>query len=82
MSSESNITKPFCRLIKFERLLPKGLAHRAEDSTILLVAPLSGHHSTLLRDTVRALLPNHNVFITDWTDGRIVPIVGRSVPSG
>lgn len=68
------VTKPFCRLIKFERLLPKSLAHRAEDSTILLVAPLSGHHSTLLRDTVRALLPNHNVFITDWTDGRIVPV--------
>ncbi len=68
------VTKPFCRLIKFERLLPKNLAHRAEDSTILLVAPLSGHHSTLLRDTVRALLPNHNVFITDWTDGRIVPV--------
>jgi poly(3-hydroxybutyrate) depolymerase len=68
------LTKPFCRLIKFERLLPKGLAHRADDSTILLVAPLSGHHSTLLRDTVRALLPNHNVYITDWVDARTVPL--------
>ena len=68
------LTKPFCRLIKFERLLPKGLTGHADDSTILLVAPLSGHHSTLLRDTVRALLPKHNVYITDWVDGRTVPM--------
>ena len=37
-------------------------------------APLSGHHSTLLRDTVRALLPHHNVYITDWVDARMVPM--------
>jgi poly(3-hydroxybutyrate) depolymerase len=40
----------------------------------LLVAPLSGHHSTLLRDTVRGLLPLHDVYITDWTDARMVPL--------
>jgi poly(3-hydroxybutyrate) depolymerase len=67
------ITKPFCRLIKFERLLPKALADRADDPTVLLVAPLSGHHATLLRDTVRALLPDHNVYLTDWLDARHVP---------
>jgi len=33
-----------------------------------LVAPLSGHHATLLRDTVRAFLPDFNVYITDWLD--------------
>jgi poly(3-hydroxybutyrate) depolymerase len=38
------------------------------------VAPLSGHHSTLLRDTVRSLLHDHKVFITDWTDARMVPL--------
>jgi poly(3-hydroxybutyrate) depolymerase len=68
------ISKPFCNLLKFERLLPRSLAHRADDPTILVFAPLSGHHSTLLRDTVRALLPDHNVYITDWIDARMVPI--------
>jgi poly(3-hydroxybutyrate) depolymerase len=38
------------------------------------VAPLSGHHATLLRDTVKALLPNQDVFITDWIDARMVPL--------
>jgi poly(3-hydroxybutyrate) depolymerase len=37
---------------------------------VLIVAPLSGHHATLLRDTVRALLPDHKVWITDWIDAR------------
>ena len=68
------ITKPFCRLLKFERLLPKALADRADDPTVLIVAPLSGHHATLLRDTVRAMLPDHNVYITDWLDARHVPV--------
>ena len=40
---------------------------------MLLVAPLSGHHATLLRDTVRALLPHHEVYVTDWVDARMVP---------
>jgi len=68
------LSKPFCRLLKFERLLPKALAHRADDPTMLVFAPLSGHHSTLLRDTVRGLLPDHNVYITDWIDARMVPM--------
>ena len=40
---------------------------------MLVVAPLSGHHSTLLRDTVRTLLADHKVYITDWIDARMVP---------
>ena len=40
---------------------------------VLIVAPLSGHHSTLLRDTVKSLLTGHKVFIVDWTDARMVP---------
>ena len=62
--------KPFCNLIHFSRdLAPE----RAKDPRVLLVAPLSGHHATLLRDTVRALLPNHDVYVTDWIDARMVP---------
>lgn len=64
---ETEYTKPFCNLIHFKRKT------RQKDSTILLVAPLSGHHATLLRDTVRALLPEHNVYVTDWLDARMVP---------
>jgi poly(3-hydroxybutyrate) depolymerase len=62
--------KPFCNLVHFTREKsdnPEG------DPRILLAAPLSGHHSTLLRDTVRALLPNHEVYVTDWVDARMVP---------
>lgn len=67
------LEKPFCRLVHFERQLPEGVQAR-NDPKIMLVAPLSGHHSTLLRDTVRALLPDHEVFITDWIDARLVPL--------
>ena len=45
-----------------------------KDPKVLLVAPLSGHHATLLRDTVRALLPAHDVYVTDWIDARMVPL--------
>ena len=68
------LSRPFCKLRKFERLLPKGLASRANDPVVLLVAPLSGHHATLLRDTVRALIADHNVYVTDWIDARQVPL--------
>jgi poly(3-hydroxybutyrate) depolymerase len=67
------LEKPFCKLIHFERQLPAGAPGR-NDPKIMLVAPLSGHHATLLRDTVRTLLPNHEVFITDWIDARMVPL--------
>ena len=66
------ISKPFCNLVKFERLMPPALADRPKDPTVLVVAPLSGHYATLLRDTVRALLPDHDVYITDWIDARLV----------
>ncbi|ASU39402.1 polyhydroxyalkanoate depolymerase [Herbaspirillum sp. meg3] len=66
-------TKPFCRLIHFRKDLDAKQLAALRQPTVLLVAPLSGHHSTLLRDTVRGLLPNHDVYITDWTDARMVP---------
>jgi poly(3-hydroxybutyrate) depolymerase len=70
------ITKPFCRLLRFKRFSdnPRVLDVMKTQPTVLVVAPLSGHHSTLLRDTVRQLLVDHKVFITDWTDARTVPV--------
>ena len=69
------IQKPFCRLLRFKRFTdnPEALAKMKSQPTVLVVAPLSGHHATLLRETVRALLKDHKVFITDWTDARMVP---------
>jgi poly(3-hydroxybutyrate) depolymerase len=69
------LSKPFCRLLRFKRFTdrPEVLAKMKAQPTVLVVAPLSGHHSTLLRDTVKSLLQDHKVFITDWTDARMVP---------
>jgi poly(3-hydroxybutyrate) depolymerase len=68
--------KPFCRLLRFKRFTdqPEALERMKNQPTVLVVAPLSGHHSTLLRDTVRSLLQDHKVYITDWTDARMVPL--------
>ena len=66
------VDKPFCRLLHFRRDL--GSQRGRADPTVLLVAPLSGHHATLLRDTVRTLLPDHDVYVTDWVDARMVPL--------
>jgi len=67
---EVALDKPFCRLLHFKR----HLAAPRQDPRVLVVAPLSGHHATLLRDTVRALIPDHEVWITDWVDARLVPL--------
>ena len=63
--------KPFCRLLRFARDLPLG----AVQPRILIVAPMSGHYATLLRGTVAAFLPHYDVYITDWTNARMVPKV-------
>ena len=70
------IDKPFCRLLRFKRFTDnaEALTRMKTQPTVLVVAPLSGHHSTLLRDTVKSLLHDHKVFITDWTDARMVPV--------
>lgn len=64
------LRRPFCDLVAFERDLPAG-APRGPG--VLVFAPLSGHHATLLRETVRTMLPHHDVWITDWRDARLVP---------
>jgi poly(3-hydroxybutyrate) depolymerase len=63
--------KTFCQLIHFDRALPPKTAAQPK---VLIVAPMSGHYATLLRGTVEAFLPTHEVFITDWVDARMVPI--------
>lgn len=68
------VDTPFCNLLHFRRQLPARFAKRNPDPRVLLVAPLSGHHATLLRDTVRAMLPEHDIWITDWKDARNVPL--------
>jgi poly(3-hydroxybutyrate) depolymerase len=67
--------KPFCRLLRFKRYADdaKTLQTMQAQPSVLVVAPLSGHHATLLRDTVRTLLQHHTVYITDWVDARMVP---------
>ncbi|UXI66878.1 polyhydroxyalkanoate depolymerase [Tahibacter amnicola] len=69
------LAKPFCKLIRFKRFTddPATVADLKDDPVVLVVAPLSGHHATLLRDTVRTLLQDHKVYITDWIDARMVP---------
>ncbi|MBI2714475.1 MAG: polyhydroxyalkanoate depolymerase [Rhizobiales bacterium] len=64
--------RPFCRLLHFERAFTR--APRRPQPKLLLVAPMSGHYATLLRGTVEAFLPNHDVYITDWQSARSVPL--------
>lgn len=64
--------RPFCRLLHFERQLKH--APRNPHPKVVLVAPMSGHYATLLRGTVEAFLPQHDVYITEWLDARTVPI--------
>ena len=68
-------SRPFCNLIHFRRELP---ASRGRDRKLLIVAPMSGHYATLLRGTVEAMLPHADVYVTDWTDARMVPLVDGS----
>ena len=61
--------KPFCKLMRFHR---DGLSKKAPK--VLFVSALSGHHATLSKDTFKEFLPDHDVYVTDWTDARLVPL--------
>ncbi|MDX2096108.1 MAG: polyhydroxyalkanoate depolymerase [Alphaproteobacteria bacterium] len=65
---EVALEKPFCRLLHFKR------EGNVKGEKLLLVAPMSGHYATLLRGTVEALLPHHDVYITDWQNARDIPL--------
>jgi poly(3-hydroxybutyrate) depolymerase len=62
------VDKPFCKLIHFEKNIQN------KGPKLLIVAPLSGHFATLLRDTVRTALIDHDVWVTDWVDAKMVPL--------
>lgn len=70
-------SSPWCTLLKFQRdeeELRRALGGRT-DPAVLIVAPMSGHYATLLRGTVETFLPEHDVYITDWVDARMVPLI-------
>jgi poly(3-hydroxybutyrate) depolymerase len=70
------IDKPFCELRRFKRFSDDAdvLSKLKGQPAVLIVAPLSGHYATLLRDTVREMLKDHKVYITDWKNARTVPL--------
>ena len=70
------IAKPFCDLRRFKRFTddPETLRKIKGQPVVLIVAPLSGHYATLLRDTVKTMLKDHKVYITDWKNARLVPL--------
>ncbi len=70
------LSKPFCELRRFKRFSddPATLAKLKDQPAVLIVAPLSGHYATLLRDTVKTMLKDHKVYITDWKNARLVPL--------
>ncbi|HEX5783134.1 MAG TPA: polyhydroxyalkanoate depolymerase [Burkholderiaceae bacterium] len=70
------VNKPFCELRRFKRFSddPDTLGKLKGQPAVLIVAPLSGHYATLLRDTVKTMLKDHKVYITDWKNARLVPL--------
>ncbi|MBU2605531.1 MAG: polyhydroxyalkanoate depolymerase [Alphaproteobacteria bacterium] len=69
---------PWCTLLHFKKDPDQLAAVRKPGSPplprMLIVAPLSGHYASLLRGTVEAFLPHHDVYITDWSDARMAPV--------
>jgi poly(3-hydroxybutyrate) depolymerase len=70
------VNKPFCDLLHFKTFCDNAatLENLAALPAVLIVAPLSGHYATLLRDTVKTMLQGHKVYITDWKNARLVPL--------
>ena len=70
------IDKPFCELRRFKRFSDDSdVLHKLKNQpAVLIVAPLSGHYATLLRDTVKTMLKDHKVYITDWKNARLIPL--------
>ncbi len=69
---ETALAKPFCNLVHFAKADEE--AAKRDLPKVLIVAPMSGHYATLLRGTVEAMLPDHDVYITDWIDAREIPV--------
>jgi poly(3-hydroxybutyrate) depolymerase len=67
IDEQPTLKTPFGTLLHFKKSIS------LHQPRVLLVAPMAGHFATLLRDTVRTLLPDHDVFITDWNNAREIP---------
>ncbi len=72
VAEEVVLGRPFCNLVRFRRISP--IVAARSDPKVLIVAPMSGHFATLLRGTVEAMLPEHDVYVTDWIDAREVSL--------
>ena len=68
VTQRASMRTPFCQLLHFQK------EGGADDPKVLLVAPMSGHFATLLRGTLRTLLRDHQVYITDWINPRNVKL--------
>jgi len=70
------VNKPFCDLLHFKTFCDNAATLETLEAlpAVLIVAPLSGHYATLLRDTVKTMLQGHKVYITDWKNARLVPL--------
>lgn len=67
--TDTLVSRPFCDLVHFRVSGREPMQRR-----VLLVAPMSGHYSTLLRSTVASLLPDCDVYVTDWKNARDIPV--------
>ena len=70
-------SSPWVKLIHFSRDMTdmRRAGRRSLEPAVLIVAPLSGHYATLLRGTVQAFLQDHDVYVTDWSNARTVPMM-------
>jgi len=70
-------SSPWCKLTHFARDMAdmRRAGRRTREPAVLIAAPLSGHYATLLRGTVQAFLQDHEVYITEWSNARDVPVL-------
>jgi polyhydroxyalkanoate depolymerase len=68
VTEEAALVTPFATLLHFKKNIDQ------DQPRVLIIAPLSGHFATLLRATVRTMLAEHDVYITDWHNARDVPL--------
>jgi poly(3-hydroxybutyrate) depolymerase len=77
VSIVEDFSTPWVKLLRFQRdssdLRRAGV--KKPSPAVLIVAPLSGHYATLLRGTVQEFLLDHDVYVTDWTNARLVPVL-------
>ena len=69
VTEEVMLSKPFCELRSFKREISG-----ANPDKVLIVAPMSGHYATLIRDTILRMLEHYDVYVTDWVDAAQVPL--------